>query len=177
MSVYEFKANNIRGEQVSLEAYKGKVLVIVNTASKCGLTPQYNELQQLYETYKDRGLNILGFPCNQFGAQEPGSNEEINTFCTLNYGVTFPLFDKVEVRGENKHPLFAYLTEQAPFEGIDPQTGGKLASFLEQQGLLEGNEIKWNFTKFLIDRSGNVVKRFEPPVTPAALTADIEALL
>ncbi|MEK8129320.1 glutathione peroxidase [Paenibacillus filicis] len=179
MSVYPFNVSTIRGEEKSLESYAGQVLVIVNTASKCGFTPQYSELQKLYEAYKDRGVTVLGFPCNQFGAQEPGTNDEIHTFCQLNYGVSFPLFDKVEVLGEDKHPLFAYLTEQAPFEGFDTEhPGGKiLSSILEQQGLLEGNDIKWNFTKFLIDREGRVAGRFESTVEPADMYAAIEELL
>lgn len=179
MGVYEFTAKNIRGTEVELNQYEGKVLLIVNTASKCGFTPQYSELQKLYEQYQDRGAVVLGFPCNQFGAQEPGTNEEIHTFCQLNYGVTFPLFDKIDVKGPDQHPLFAYLTEQAPFAGFDPDNprGKRLSSMLEQAGLLESNDIKWNFTKFLVDRSGNVVARFESTVEPADIGPAIEALL
>ncbi|SDC67130.1 glutathione peroxidase [Paenibacillus sp. UNCCL117] len=179
MGVYAYNARTIRGEEKSLGDYAGQVLLIVNTASKCGFTPQYAELQKLYEANKDKGLVVLGFPCNQFGAQEPGTNEDIHTFCQLNYGVSFPLFDKIEVLGEHKHPLFAYLTEQAPFEGFDPDhpAGKMLASMLQQHGLLEGNDIKWNFTKFLIDREGNVVRRFESPVEPAQMQEAIDALL
>lgn len=180
-SVYDFKASNIRGNEVSLEQYKGKVLLIVNTASKCGFTSQYADLQKLYETYKEQGFVLLGFPCNQFGEQEPGTNEEVNTFCQLNYGVSFPMFEKIDVRGESKHPLFAYLTEQAPFEGFDLTTpsGKMLNAFLQekQPQLLEGDDIKWNFTKFLIDREGHVVKRFESPVDPMDMEADIRAVL
>ncbi|TNJ61212.1 glutathione peroxidase [Paenibacillus hemerocallicola] len=179
MSVYDFKVKNIRGEEAGLDQYEGKVLLIVNTASKCGLTPQYSDLQKLYEQYKDRGVVVLGFPCNQFGAQEPGTNEEIHTFCQLNYGVTFPLFDKIDVLGPEQHPLYGYLTEQAPFEGFDPENerGKRLASMLEREGKLESNDIKWNFTKFLVDRGGNVVGRFESPVEPAVIAPAIEALL
>lgn len=179
MSVTEFKAKTIRGEEASLAAYEGKVLLIVNTASKCGFTAQYSDLQKLYEQYKDQGLVVLGFPCNQFGAQEPGSNDEIHTFCQLNYGVTFPLFDKIDVKGEDQHPLFAYLTEQAPFEGFDLEhpRGKRMSDMLERSGMLDGNDIKWNFTKFLIDRDGRIVKRFESPVEPADIAPEIEKLL
>ncbi|MEF3305946.1 glutathione peroxidase [Paenibacillus sp. GYB003] len=179
MGVYDFTAKTIRGDEIGLDKYEGSVLLVVNTASKCGFTPQYAELQKLYERYKDRGLVVLGFPCNQFGAQEPGSNEEIHTFCQLNYGVTFPLFDKIDVNGPERHPLFAYLTEQAPFEGFDPESprGGRLTSMLEREGKLAGNDIKWNFTKFLVDRKGNVVGRFESPVEPADIAPAVEALL
>lgn len=154
MSLYDYKVNTIKGTEASLADYKGKVLLVVNTASKCGFTSQYTDLQKLYEQYKDQGLEVLGFPSNQFGGQEPGSNEEISEFCQINYGVSFPLFEKIEVRDENKHPLFAYLTEQAG-----------------------GNDIKWNFTKFLIDRDGQVVKRFESPITPLEIEPEIQALL
>ncbi len=181
MSVYSFKASNIRGEEKELSQYEGSVLLVVNTASECGFTVQYADLQKLYEKYKERGLVILGFPSNQFGGQEPGSNEQVNTFCQINYGVSFPLFEKVEVRGAGKHPLFAYLTEQAPFKGFDKDNSEAkmLSAFIEkeQPELLEGNDIKWNFTKFLIDRQGNVVERFESPVSPLDLESAIEALL
>lgn len=179
MGIYEFSAKSIRGEEIGLNRYEGNVLLIVNTASKCGFTPQYAELQKLYEQYKESGLVILGFPCNQFGSQEPGTNEEIHTFCQLNYGVTFPLFDKIDVNGPQRHPLFAYLIEQAPFEGFDPDNsrGQRLSSMLEREGQLAGNDIKWNFTKFLVDRQGNVVGRFESPVEPAQIAPAIETLL
>jgi glutathione peroxidase len=157
MSVYDFSAVTINGEEKSLSDYRGKVLLIVNTASKCGFTPQYQELQKLYEQYRDKGLEILGFPCNQFGNQEPGSNEEIASFCQLNYGVSFPLFAKVDVKGPDAHPLFRYLTEQAP-------------GFWNK-------EIKWNFTKFLVDRDGNVVKRYAPTTSPRKMEKDIEQLI
>ncbi|WNQ11077.1 glutathione peroxidase [Paenibacillus aurantius] len=181
MGVYDYKAVSLKGDEVSLDAYRGKALLIVNTASKCGFTPQYSGLQELYEKYKDQGLEILGFPCNQFGGQEPGGREEIEDFCQVNYGVTFPMFEKIEVLGENKHPLFAYLTEEAPFEGFDVSTpgGGKMQGMFEQRmpEALKTNDIKWNFTKFLVDRKGNVVKRFESPVTPAELEPAIENVL
>ncbi|MGN7360170.1 glutathione peroxidase [Paenibacillus sp. SAF-054] len=181
MSVYSFKASSIRGEEKELSQYEGSVLLVVNTASECGFTVQYADLQKLYEKYKERGLVILGFPSNQFGGQEPGSNEQVNTFCQINYGVSFPLFEKVEVRGAGKHPLFAYLAEQAPFKGFDKNNSEAkmLSAYIEkeQPELLEGNDIKWNFTKFLIDRQGNVVERFESPVSPLDLESAIEALL
>lgn len=181
MNVYDFKAKNIRGAETGLDLYDGKVLLIVNTASKCGFTPQYADLQKLYEKYKEQGFVILGFPCNQFGEQEPGSNEEVDTFCQLNYGVTFPLFEKVEVRGAGKHPLFAYLTEQAPFEGFDISTpsGKMLNAYFEEKmpDRLKDDEIKWNFTKFLIDREGRVVKRFESAVDPLDIAPVVESLL
>jgi len=181
MSLYHYTAKNIRGQDVELKSFEGKVLLIVNTASKCGFTPQYTDLQKLYEKYKERGLVILGFPCNQFGEQEPGTNDEVHTFCQLNYGVTFPLFEKVDVRGPEKHPLFAYLTEQAGFEGFDltNSMGKMLNTFLSEKmpHLLEGDEIKWNFTKFLIARDGEVVKRFEPSVDVLDIESQVEALL
>jgi glutathione peroxidase len=179
MGVHSFSATNIRGQEVQLDQYVGKVLVIVNTASKCGFTPQYSELQKLYEKYRDQGLVILGFPCNQFGGQEPGSNDEVDTFCQINYGVTFPLFEKIDVLGNEKHPLFSYLTEQLPFEGfdLDDGTGKMLHNMLQKAGVLEGNEIKWNFTKFLINKEGNPVGRFESSISPLDMESAIEALL
>lgn len=154
MSVYDFNAETIQGEEKSLSDYKGKVLLIVNTASKCGFTPQFAGLQEIYETYNDRGFEILGFPCNQFGKQDPGSDEEIAGFCQQNYGVTFPMFSKVDVKGENAHPLFVYLTEEA-------------------KGLLT-KDIKWNFTKFLIDEQGQVIDRFAPKTKPESIKEEIE---
>ncbi|HZG59284.1 MAG TPA: glutathione peroxidase [Anoxybacillus sp.] len=158
MSIYDFTVKTIRGEEKSMAEYKGKVLLIVNTASKCGFTPQYKELQELYDEYKDKGFEVLGFPCNQFGHQEPGSESEIESFCQLNYGVTFPMFAKVDVNGANAHPLFVYLTEKAP-------------------GILGTKAIKWNFTKFLVDKNGNVVGRFAPQTKPSELKQEIEKLL
>ncbi|MFF2481206.1 glutathione peroxidase [Paenibacillus sp. NPDC058071] len=181
MSVYTFEAEKINGEAVSLEQYKGKVLIIVNTASKCGFTPQYSDLQKIYEQYKDQGLEILGFPSNQFGEQEPGSNSDVQSFCQINYGVTFPLFAKTDVREDSAHPLFSYLTEQAPFQGfnVSEPSGKMLNAFLSEKlpQLLEGDSIKWNFTKFLVDREGRVVKRFESTQEPNDMKADIEKLL
>lgn len=158
MSIYDFTVKTIQGEEKTLAEYRGNVLLIVNTASKCGFTPQYQELQELYEQYRDKGFVVLGFPCNQFGHQEPGSEEEIAQFCELNYGVTFPMFAKVDVNGEQAHPLFVYLTEKAP-------------------GLFGTKAIKWNFTKFLIDRNGHVVERFAPQTKPSELKKEIEKLL
>ena len=158
MSVYEYSAKTIKDEDVSLSNYQGDVLLIVNTASKCGFTPQYKDLQALYEEEKENGLTILGFPCNQFGGQEPGSSNDIEQFCELNYGVSFPMFAKVDVKGEHAHPLFTYLTEQAP-------------------GLLGSKGIKWNFTKFLVNRQGEVVKRYAPQTAPKDIQKDIKGLL
>lgn len=181
MSIYNYSARSIRGKEIDMEQYKGNVLLIVNTASKCGFTHQYSDLQKLYERYEARGFQVLGFPSNQFGEQEPGSNEEVNVFCQINYGVTFPLFEKIDVKGEQKHPLFAHLTEQAGFEGFDlnHSTGKLLHSMLESKDpeALTNDEIKWNFTKFLIDREGNVITRFESTVDPLDIEPAIEALL
>lgn len=156
--IYEFSGKNIKGEDVPLKDYKGKVMLIVNTASKCGFTPQYKGLESLYKNYKDQGLEILGFPCNQFGHQEPGNADDIGEFCELNFGVTFPLFDKIEVNGPNTHPLYDYLKKEAP-------------------GLLGSGSIKWNFTKFLVDRSGKVVKRFAPTDTPEKIEKHVAKLI
>jgi glutathione peroxidase len=157
MSVYEFKAETINGKEISLSEYEGKVLLIVNTASKCGFTSQLEGLQKLYDTYNQQGLEILGFPCNQFNSQDPGSNEEIAEFCQLNYGVTFPMFSKVDVKGKNAHPLFSYLTEEA-------------------KGLLT-KQIKWNFTKFLVGKDGQVIDRFAPQTKPEELEKAIQDAL
>jgi glutathione peroxidase len=158
-SVYDFTLPSIDGEPTPLAQYKGKVVLLVNVASRCGFTPQYAALESLYEKYQDQGLVVLGFPANNFGAQEPGTNAEIKNFCTLKYNVTFPMFSKVSVKGADTTPLYQYLTRQA-----NPAVAG---------------DIKWNFTKFLIDREGNVVGRFEPAVKPDSpeVTAAIEALL
>lgn len=157
MKFYDFKAKKMNGQEVSMESYKEKVVLVVNTASKCGLTPQFKELEEVYEEYKDRGLEILGFPCNQFAKQDSGSNEEIHEFCKLNYGVTFNMFEKIDVNGANADPLYKYLKNEA-------------------RGLLS-KEIKWNFTKFLIDNKGNVVKRYAPTVSPLKIKNNIEKLL
>ena len=157
-TVHDFSALGIDGKTRQLADYAGKVLLIVNTASKCGFTPQYKGLEELYRTYKERGLVVLGFPCNQFGAQEPGSDSEISEFCELNYGVTFPLFGKVDVNGAQAHPLFAHLKKEAP-------------------GLLGSEAIKWNFTKFLVGKDGKVIERYAPNTAPADIAKDIEKAL
>lgn len=181
MSIYNFKVNDIDGNEVSLDQYKGKVIIIVNTASKCGYTPQFQDLQSLYEKYEDKGLVILGFPCNQFLGQEPGSNDEVKSFCLLNYGVTFPMFEKVDVRGLNATPLFNFLINQKPFEGFNLEKVQQklLYSVISEKypESLVDNSIKWNFTKFLIDREGNVINRFEPFVEPIDMEDHIIKLL
>lgn len=181
MSIYDFRLTEINGNEISLEQYKGKVLIIVNTASKCGFTPQYADLEKLFKKYNIHGLEILGFPCNQFAEQEPGNNNEVKSFCELNYGVTFPLFEKTDVRGASAHPLFKYLSESKPFKGFDLNNpSGKLLNRFLTENLpdyLIGNSIKWNFTKFLIDAEGNVVGRFEPTTDPLDMIPDIEKLL
>ena len=156
--VYDFTCQTTGGKKKSLSDYQGKVLLVVNTASKCGLTPQFEGLEVMYEKYKGQGLEILGFPCNQFGKQDPGSNDEIMEFCQLNYGVSFPMFGKIEVNGGGTDPLFKYLKKEAP-------------------GALGTQRIKWNFTKFLIDPSGEVVKRYAPTVKPKDIEKDVQKLL
>ena len=158
MNVYQFKVKTITGEEISLEKYKGKALLIVNTASKCGLTPQYKELEEIYQNYKDQDFEILGFPCNQFLSQEPGSDEEIKSFCDLQYKVSFPLFSKIEVNGKGAHPLYKFLKK-------------------EKSGILGSQAIKWNFTKFLIDKNGNVLERFAPKTEPKEMISEIEGAL
>jgi len=181
MNIYDYNFNNMDDEKISMKAYKGKVMLLVNTASKCGFTPQYEGLEALNQTYKDQGLEIIGFPSNQFLEQEPGTSEEIATFCKINYGVSFELSQKIEVRGENADPLFKFLVKSAPFEGYDLATegGAKMQGFLGEKlpHLLEGDDVKWNFTKFLINKDGEVVKRYESTIDPEALKADIEKLL
>lgn len=157
-SIYEFSVTNIQGQEISLGDYKGKVVLIVNTASKCGFTPQYKELEELYRKYQSQGLVILGFPCNQFGAQEKGSSEEISSFCELNFGVTFPLFEKIEVNGENTAPLYRHLKAEA-------------------KGLLGSERIKWNFTKFLVNKQGLVEQRFASTTKPMDIEKNILELL
>ncbi|MBO0998723.1 glutathione peroxidase [Bacillus sp. SD075] len=158
MSIYEFEVNKINGETISLEEYRGRVMIIVNTASKCGFSPQYDDLQSLYVQYKEDGVVVLGFPCNQFLNQEPGDDLEIDSYCKLNHGVTFPMFAKVNVNGKEAHPLFSYLTENAP-------------------GVMGSKSIKWNFTKFLIDRDGNIVSRYAPKTKPLDMEEDLKKLL
>ena len=165
-NVYDFTVKDRRGNDVSLTEYKGKVLLIVNTATRCGFTPQYEELEALYKEYKDKGLEILDFPCNQFGQQAPGTEDEIHEFCTLNFGTEFPQFKKIEVNGENESPLFTFLKAQRGFKGfdLDHKIGALLHDMLSKADpdYASKPDIKWNFTKFLIDRKGNVVERYEP---------------
>jgi len=158
MSIYEFSVKTISGLETKLEQYRGKTLLIVNVASRCGFTPQYEGLEKLYQKYQSQGLVVLGFPCNQFGAQEPGTESEIKQFCDTNYQVTFPLFSKVNVNGPEAHPLYNYLKKANP-------------------GILGTEAIKWNFTKFLVDKNGNVVKRFAPVDKPESLEKEIRAIL
>lgn len=158
MNFYNFEARRLNGETVSMEQYKGKTILVVNTASKCGLTPQYEGLEKLYENYKDQGLVILGFPCNQFANQESGSSDEIQEFCQINYGVSFPMFEKVDVNGENAHPIFKYLKSKL---------GGGIF----------GSKIKWNFTKFIIDKNGTPVKRYSPITKPEKMENTIRKML
>ncbi|MFB7141878.1 glutathione peroxidase [Gottfriedia sp. NPDC056225] len=158
MGIYDFQVKDSKGETVSLSDYKDQVIIVVNTASACGYTPQYKDLQALYEEYKEQGLVILGFPCNQFMNQEPGSNEEIQSFCELNYGVSFPVFGKIDVNGDKADPLFKYLSSEAP-------------------GIMGLKSIKWNFTKFIIDKNGEVIERFAPQTNPQELRPTLEKLL
>jgi len=181
MSIHQFSVKKINGETVSLSDYKGKGLLIVNTASQCHFTPQFRDLQKLYEKFKPHGFEILGFPCNQFGEQEPGSNEEAAAFCQLNYGVSFPIFAKIEVNGPQAHPLFQYLKQQVPFQGFNKTNSTakllKLMILDKTPEWLVGDEIKWNFTKFLIDPSGRVIQRYEPYEAPIDFEKDINELL
>ena len=180
MSVYDFTVKTNKGVEKNLGDYKGKVLLIVNTASKCGFTPQYDGLEALYKKYQDQGLVILGFPCDQFKHQEPGSDEEIAEFCRLNHGVTFPLMKKIDVFGENAHPIFKYLTQQVPTEevhGLKDKATMKLVDGLSKSEGREEGGVRWNFTKFLISKDGNLIKRFAPVAKPEEMEADIEAML
>ena len=154
---YDFQATTLQGEDVSMDAYRDQVVLVVNTASECGFTPQFEGLEELYTTYKDKGFTVLGFPCNQFGGQEPLDGDGIQEFCQVNYGVSFPMFEKIDVNGSGAHPLFDYLKDE--------------------QGSILGKKIKWNFTKFLIDRSGTPVDRFAPTTTPKKISGAIEKLL
>lgn len=180
-SIYDFKAMSNEGEEVDFASYKGKVLVIVNTASKCGFTPQYDGLETLYQKYKDKGLVIIAFPCDQFGHQEPGSDEQIAEFCRMNHGVTFPLMSKIEVNGENAHPIFQWLKSKAGFAGFDPnhKLGKLMHQMLSKQDpdYAKNPDIKWNFTKFVISRDGTKVVRFEPTTEPEDLASCIESML
>ena len=157
-SIYDFQARQINGQDIALSAFRGKIMLIVNTASQCGFTPQFGGLEELHKTYGDQGLVVLGFPCNQFGAQDPGQDSEIATFCQVNYGVSFPMMSKIDVNGLTAHPLYQWLSAKAP-------------------GMLGSKAIKWNFTKFLVSQDGEVVKRYAPLDKPADLAGDIEAAL
>ena len=177
--IYEFKAHSNKGAEVDLAQYEGKVLMIVNTASKCGFTPQYDGLEALYQKYKDQGLVIIGFPCDQFAGQEPGSNEEIAEFCRINHGVTFPLMAKTEVNGANAEPIFEYLKSQAPTEeynGLKAKAAAKLFKTISKS-VEKDSDIKWNFTKFLVNRDGTSIKRYAPTTTPEEIEKDLEAML
>ena len=180
-NVYQFSVTGENGDKVSLDTYVGKTLLIVNTATKCGFTPQYEELESLYEDYRDRGFVILDFPCNQFGSQAPGSYEEIHAFCTGKYNISFPQFEKIDVNGENADPLFTWLKAQKGFQGFDKENRiGKLLDnrFRKQDPDYDQNpDIKWNFTKFLIDKEGHVVERFEPTAGADVIEVKLKEIL
>jgi glutathione peroxidase len=175
-STYDFAATAADGTEVPLRDYEGKVLLVVNVASKCGLTPQYEGLEALYRDDKDRGLEILGFPCNQFHGQEPGTDEEIQDFCKTTYDVTFPVFRKIDVNGPDADPLYEYLRGEAPGD-FGPQYGDFYTGISRLKPDAGADDIKWNFTKFLIGRDGTVIKRYEPPVPPQDIKADLENYL
>ena len=179
--IYDFTALSNKGKEVNFADYEGKVLVIVNTASKCGFTPQYDGLEALYQKYKDKGVVVIAFPCDQFGHQEPGSDEEIEEFCRLNHGVTFPLMSKIDVNGDNAHPIFKWLKSQAGFAGFNPdhQLGKLMDDMLSKQdpNYAQNPDIKWNFTKFVISKDGKKVVRFEPTSEPEELGACIDTML
>jgi glutathione peroxidase len=181
MKFYDFIANDINGTPISMQDYKGKVLLVVNTASQCGFTPQYEDLQRIYDQYKESGLEILAFPCNQFEGQEPGSNADIKAFCTGGFGVNFPLFEKIDTNGKLAHPIYKFLKEEAPFDGLDlTHPTNKILNAILNDKFPEftiGKEIRWNFTKFLVDKQGNVVQRFESAVSPTDMVSEIETLL
>jgi glutathione peroxidase len=157
-SIYDFEAKSIQGDVIALSSYSGKAILVVNTASQCGFTPQFKGLESLHKTLSPKGLVVLGFPCNQFGSQDPGSNADIDTFCQSNFGVSFQMMEKIDVNGKNAHPLYAWLKEEAP-------------------GILGSEAIKWNFTKFLVGRNGQVIKRYAPQDNPESIASDIEAAL
>lgn len=181
MNFYDFNAKDIDGKEINMSNYKGKVILVVNTASKCGFTPQYADLEKLHKEFNESGLEILGFPCNQFLEQEPGNNKEVKSFCEINYGVTFKLFEKIDVRGLTAHPIFKFLCEKEKFKGFDlTKPNGKLLNSILNEKFPEyfiDDSIKWNFTKFLIDREGNVAGRFEPTVDPLDMVENIKKLL
>lgn len=180
MSIYDFTVKKQNGDLVSMSEYRGRVLLIVNTATGCGFTPQYDELQAIYDEFSDKGLVILDFPCNQFGGQAPGTDEEISDFCTGRFGIKFPQFSKIDVLGENADPLFRWLTENSKFEGfgISPMgmmMNGVISKF--DKDYKNNSNIKWNFTKFLIDREGNLIERFEPTTAMKKVKAAVESAL
>ena len=178
-TIYDFKTLSNKGKEVDFAQYEGKVLMIVNTASKCGFTPQYDGLEALYQKYKDRGLVIVRFPCDQFAGQEPGSDEQIEEFCRINHGVTFQLMAKTDVNGANAEPVFEYLKAQAPTEeynGLKAKATAKLLKSLSKS-MEKDSDIRWNFTKFLINRDGTVIKRYAPTTTPEEIEKDIEGML
>jgi glutathione peroxidase len=177
--IYDYKVLNNKGEEVDMAQYSGNVLLIVNTASKCGFTPQYDGLEALYKKYKDQGLVILGFPCDQFANQEPGSDAEIAEFCRLNHGVTFPLMKKIDVNGKEAHPIYEYLKSVAPneeYKGLKAKASAALFKTISKS-VEKDSDIKWNFTKFLVSKDGAVIKRFPPTTTPEEMEADIESML
>lgn len=180
MSIYDFTVKAQDGKEVSLDAYRGKVLLIVNTATGCGFTPQYEELQNLYEEHQKDGLEILDFPCNQFGEQAPGSDEEIYSFCTGHFGITFPQFSKIDVNGEDAIPLYKWLVEHTKFEGFEKNPMGLMLGQMlkkKDKDFKTSSAIKWNFTKFVIDREGNIAARFEPMTSLKKVKDQVEALL
>lgn len=180
MSIYDYAYTSIEGNPVSMSQYKGKVVLIVNTASKCGFAPQYEGLEALYQRYRDQGFEVIGFPCNQFMDQEPGDEAAISEFCSVRYGVTFPMSAKVDVRGDNAIPLFRYLTKQKGFEGMGKGIKNKAFDMMLKAKYKDGykdSQVKWNFTKFLVDRQGEVTARFEPVVEPADIAVHIGKLL
>ena len=179
MSVYDYTVKNRKGEDVSLEQFKGKVLLIVNTATGCGFTPQYEGLEKLYENYHEEGLEILDFPCNQFGNQAPGSDDEIHEFCTLKYNTTFDQFAKIDVNGENESPLFTYIKKEMPEENVEGLKNKMTMKAIEELSTTAKNpgDVKWNFTKFLVDREGKVVGRFAPTDTPDKIESKIKEIL
>ena len=178
-SVYDFKVADLEENTVSLDAYKGKVLLIVNTATKCGFTPQYKELQEISDKYHAQGFEVLDFPCNQFGEQAPGSNEEIHKFCTDNYETTFPQFSKIDVNGENESPLFTFLKAKQGFKGFPGERGQMMEQMMARRDpdFAKKSDIKWNFTKFLVNKNGEVIARFEPTMDMAKVEAQVKAQL
>lgn len=181
LTIYDYNVSKVSGERLPLYHFEGKPVLIVNTASKCKFTPQFDDLQKLYEEYHEGGLEILGFPCNQFAEQEPGTNKEAQSFCQINFGVKFPMLAKLDVNGEEAHPLFDYLKKNAPFQGFDEDNFNvKLLKVMVSEKApewLHGDAIKWNFTKFLIDPEGKVIRRFEPTDSIDEIRASIEAVL